>query len=648
MGMAVNIDVLDEVLDRLKNVSRHGDYWIASCPARDDRTPSMTIRRGEKGVLLHDFGGSTFGEIVAALGMDEGSLFFDDTEARKSWLDRLPKPKKEKQYKTPEVPEDASFREGTVLWMAKRAISEETLRHFRVYSESKHYFPARVKGESAAICFPYYADDTVKNVKYRSVGKIVEGREVKDFTMSSGAQPIWYNLDGVDESSGEVVIVEGEMDVLAMHEAGIGNVVSPPNGCESIGEEVMLSGERFLSDDRVRIILAGDMDAPGQKAMDDFAARIGKERCAKVAWPADCKDANETLVVHGAERVRECMADARPYPVEAIVRVSDVADAVMQLYHEGLPRGLSTGIPTLDSVYTIKTGYFSVVTGSPGSGKTNLIDMIATNLAEISGIHSGICSLENKEVARHIVNILPKHARLPFADGRTQRMTEEEAREGMRWMNEYIEFVQPDVPSLDEILKAMRSMVYYQGVKLIVIDPWNRLAHPSQGLSDIDHIARCLDAIGNFAHRFDVHPILVAHPTKLVKDSKGQYPVPTLYDIAGAAHFYNMADFGWSLWRDRVNWHDPIEFHLMKSRREEIATLGCVKIGYDPATTRYYDLHADGSNDTTMWKPPTLIDEAYEDRYAADHQRAIVEDEGEMKRFDPNDPEDIIFMDGTM
>jgi twinkle protein len=643
--MSVTTDPMDEVLDRLQNVSRHGDYWIASCPARDDRTPSMTIRRGDKGVLLHDFGGSTFEEIVAALGMEANDLFYDDTEAKRSWLDKLPKPRKSREYRDPEVPQDASFREGTIRWMKKRGISEATLRHFKVYSEAKHHFPARVKGDSAAICFPYFADGKPRNVKYRSVGHMSEGKEVKDFTMSSGAQPIWYNLDGVATDATEVVVVEGEMDVLALHEAGIANVVSPPNGCQSIGEEVMLSGERFLSDDRVRIILAGDMDAAGKKAMDDFAARIGKERCAKVQWPADCKDANDTLMLHGAEKVRACMIDARPYPIEAIVRISDVEDAVMQLYRSGLPRGLSTGIPSLDAVYTIKTGYFSVVTGSPGSGKTNLIDMIAVNLAEISGVHSGICSLENKDISRHVVNILPKHLRLPFADGRTQRMSEEEAKEGMRRMNEYIEFVQPDVPTLDEILKAMRSLVYYQGAKLIVIDPWNRLAHPSQGLSDIDHIARCLDAIGNFAHRFDVHPMLVAHPTKLVKDSKQQYPVPTLYDVAGSAHFYNMTDFGWSLWRDRKDWSAPIEFHLMKSRREEIATLGCVKLGYDPATTRYYDLLADGSNDSTMWRPPTLIDEAMEDRYASDHARDISYDEAEIDRFDPDDPENIIFTD---
>jgi hypothetical protein len=46
-----------------------------------------------------------------------------------------------------------------------------------------------------------------------------------------------------------------------------------------------------------------------------------------------------------------------------------------------------------------------------------------------------------------------------------------------------------------------------------------------------------------------------------------------------------------------------------------------------------------------MWRPPTLIDEAMEDRYASDHARDISYDEAEIDRFDPDDPENIIFTD---
>lgn len=44
--------------------------WIARCPLRPDRTPSLTIAEGEGGrILLHDFGGGDTAAILAALGL---------------------------------------------------------------------------------------------------------------------------------------------------------------------------------------------------------------------------------------------------------------------------------------------------------------------------------------------------------------------------------------------------------------------------------------------------------------------------------------------------------------------------------------------------------------------------------------------------
>ena len=47
-----------------------------------------------------------------------------------------------------------------------------------------------------------------------------------------GAEKILYGLDDIVGQS-EVIIVEGEMDKLAMMEAGIKNVVSVPDGAPS-------------------------------------------------------------------------------------------------------------------------------------------------------------------------------------------------------------------------------------------------------------------------------------------------------------------------------------------------------------------------------------------------------------------------------
>jgi hypothetical protein len=65
------------LLSRLDKVKRTGpDRWIASCPTRHDKNPSMTIRELPDGrVLVHDFGGDSVHEILTAVGLEMSDLF---------------------------------------------------------------------------------------------------------------------------------------------------------------------------------------------------------------------------------------------------------------------------------------------------------------------------------------------------------------------------------------------------------------------------------------------------------------------------------------------------------------------------------------------------------------------------------------------
>jgi len=68
---------VETLLQRLDKVRRTGpDRWIASCPTRHDKTPSMTIRELPDGrVLVHDFGGDSVDDILAAVGLEMSELF---------------------------------------------------------------------------------------------------------------------------------------------------------------------------------------------------------------------------------------------------------------------------------------------------------------------------------------------------------------------------------------------------------------------------------------------------------------------------------------------------------------------------------------------------------------------------------------------
>ena len=67
----------DKLLSRLQRVKRTGPgKWIASCPTREDKSPSLAIREMDDGrVLLHDFGGDCVEAILDAVGLSFSDLY---------------------------------------------------------------------------------------------------------------------------------------------------------------------------------------------------------------------------------------------------------------------------------------------------------------------------------------------------------------------------------------------------------------------------------------------------------------------------------------------------------------------------------------------------------------------------------------------
>lgn len=68
---------IDDFLSRLRAVKRTGHgKWIASCPTREDKNPSMSIKLNNDGrILIYDFGGSNAEEILNAMGLSFSDLY---------------------------------------------------------------------------------------------------------------------------------------------------------------------------------------------------------------------------------------------------------------------------------------------------------------------------------------------------------------------------------------------------------------------------------------------------------------------------------------------------------------------------------------------------------------------------------------------
>ena len=67
--------MLANMLDGIRRTGT--DRLTAICPGHPDRTPSLAIREGERGLLLRCWSGCSLDEICSALGIRKCELFYD-------------------------------------------------------------------------------------------------------------------------------------------------------------------------------------------------------------------------------------------------------------------------------------------------------------------------------------------------------------------------------------------------------------------------------------------------------------------------------------------------------------------------------------------------------------------------------------------
>jgi hypothetical protein len=72
---------LDSFLAQLENATPRGTRHVASCPAHDDRTPSLQVTPGDKAILLKCWSGCCLEEICASIGIRPADLFYDALDA---------------------------------------------------------------------------------------------------------------------------------------------------------------------------------------------------------------------------------------------------------------------------------------------------------------------------------------------------------------------------------------------------------------------------------------------------------------------------------------------------------------------------------------------------------------------------------------
>ncbi len=428
-------------------------------------------------------------------------------------------------------------KDKAVEWFKTRGISQQTLDDLYV-TTGDEFMPQTGRKENT-IQFNYIMGDELINVKYR------DGR--KNFKLYKGAEKIFYNINSI-VGYDWCVITEGEMDALALHEAGIKNVISVPNGATLNSNNLdYLDNCIDYFEDKEKIILAVDADEAGQALRYEFIRRLGAEVCYLVDFNGN-KDANDFLVEHGAEELRKVINIAVQVPLEGVSTLRDLEVDLLDFVHNGFKPGFQIGLDNFDKIFSTYTSQFITVTGIPSSGKSDFVDQMCIGYNRNYGWKTAFASPENKPNFLHAHKLIRKTWEgLPTKDD----IGTSKWKQVTNHINDNYFFIDMDRYTLEDVLRKGAELVKRKGIKCLVIDPFNKIRDVDCKSEDVNrYTMEYLTKIETFAKKYDVLVIVVAHPTKMYRNQEGKIEEPTMYSIKGGGEWYDASYHGLLVHRD--------------------------------------------------------------------------------------------------
>ncbi len=474
--------------------------------------------------------------------------------------------------------------DGAVKWFKERCISQNTLISCKI-TEEMYYQPQKQK-KVPNIVFNYFEGDKLLNKKYRT--------RDKSFTQTKNAKKVFYGINdivGVEEC----YIVEGEMDKLAMYEAGVKNCISVPNGANDLND-IFETCERYLKN-MTKFYIAVDMDEPGQKLEDELVKRLGKHKCVRVQFKG--KDANDDLISNCLDT---SLKNIKQYPIEGTFTANDVEEDIFDLYENGFEKPLKPKGEEwreLNQNWSILRGQLQVVTGVPTHGKSNIIEWYTLSLVNDNDLKASFYSPEHLPMQLHHSVLASKVIGKPFMGN--ERMSKDELRAYNKWSSERIFLTAPESgkpATWDWLLETFEQQIFRYGVDLFVIDAFNKVKRKAP--DSLGEISEILARLTLFCQYHNVNVFLIAHPTKMSKNEDGSFKVPTLYDVKGSGDFYDQTHNGATIYRyfeaDVTSWiTTKLKFNFQGKTHDEC------RFRYNKLNGRYH-VFGDKPNNESLIK----------------------------------------------
>jgi twinkle protein len=498
---------------------REGHEWRAGSVDGDAGKSLGVHLTGQKAGVWCDFASGEGGDLldlwatVRNVGIGEACQQVRDyLGVREARVDH-PKP----AYRKPERKGVRSLSETHRTWLTgERRLSAESVAAYKLAT----------KGDE--ILFPSLVDGELVAAKYRKLPK--------SFRVDAGCEPVLFGWQAIPANARHAVIVEGELDALAMHTLGQPSLSVPFGGGAGDKQAKWIAAEFDRLAPFDRIYLALDRDEQGDQALAEIVKRLGRERCHVIELPH--KDANACLQ---AGMTREGMAalvkQAKTLDPEALRRAGDYTDAVCKEFaNASVDYGIVMPWDKLRDRFVIRMGEVVILAGVNGHGKSEAAGQITINATKF-GWRACVASMEFKP-AKWLKRMVRQ------AVGRSDP-AQAFIRHTMGWLDESLwVFDATGTAKADVILETFGYAAKRYGVNLFVID---NLAKCGFDEDDYNGQKQFVDRLTDFAKSFDVAVLLVAHMKKQSDESVDGGKM----GVKGSGAITDMVDSVLSIWRNK-------------------------------------------------------------------------------------------------
>ena len=373
--MAFSQNFLQELSDRnpiedvvgeyVQFTKRSGQNLFGLCPFHSEKTPSFSVSPSKQ--IYHCFGCGKGGSVINFIMEIENLSFPEAVEflARRAGM-KVPeqqsdpgKPKRDRLYA---LNRDAArfFYEqlstpagaAAVDYMLRRGITPGTARRFGLgcapeswdalcsamkekgYTERELYDAGLVRrGKKGGVYDAFRGRLMFPVIDVRGNVIAFSGRALGDVEpkyLNSPETPVFsksHNLFGLNlakkSKSGYIILVEGNIDVVSLHQAGFDSAVA------SLGTSLTPEQARLISRFKQEVVIAYDADEAGKKAAQRAIGILEKlELKVRVLTVRGAKDPDEFIKAKGPEAFQNLLAESEnhvEYRLDAVRAKHDLA-----------------------------------------------------------------------------------------------------------------------------------------------------------------------------------------------------------------------------------------------------------------------------------------------------------------------------------